>query len=301
MILCMGEALIDLVPEPGGTLRPLAGGAVYNTAVALCRPGAPPGFLWPISRDGFADLLLRPLIEARVDTAACPRSERPTTLAVVSLAQGDARYSFYDEGSAGRMFSASDLPPLAPGLLALFIGGISLVSEPCGSTVEAFARQAAAQGIPVMLDPNIRPFFVSAEAAYRARLDRLFGLAAIVKLSAEDCDWLWPGAAPDEIAQELLAKGARLVLMTRGAQGAVALTTRHRVQVPAPRVTVADTIGAGDTFNAGILDALCRAGALDRLGDLDEPTLAAALDHASRAAAVTVSRPGANPPWTHEL
>ena len=98
MILCTGEALIDLIPQPGGLLRPLAGGAVYNTAVALGRLGARAAFLWPISRDGFSDLLLGPLARAGVDTSACPRTDRPTTLAVVSLAGGEARYSFYDEG-----------------------------------------------------------------------------------------------------------------------------------------------------------------------------------------------------------
>lgn len=301
MILCTGEALIDLVPEPGGSLRPLAGGAVYNTAVALGRLGADAGFLWPISRDGFADLLLAPLARAGVDTAACPRTDRPTTLAVVSLAGGEARYSFYDEGSAGRMFAEADLPPLPAGLRALFIGGISLVPEPCGTTVETMAARAARRGIPVMIDPNVRPFFIADDAAYRARLDRLFGLAAIVKLSADDCAWLWPGADRDAIARELMSRGARLVLLTSGAQGAIALTPRHRAQVPALPVTVADTIGAGDTFNAGILDALSRAGALERLDALDAPTLTAALSHAARAAAITVSRPGANPPWRHEL
>lgn len=301
MILCAGEALIDLVPEPGGSLRPLAGGAVYNTAVALGRLGTSAAFLWPLSRDGFSDLLLRPLAEAGVDTSACPRTDRPTTLAVVSLAGGEARYSFYDEGSAGRMFVTDDLPPLPSGLQALFIGGISLVPDPCGATVETLAARAAAQGIPVMLDPNVRPFFIADEAAYRARLDRLLGLAAIVKLSADDCAWLWPGADRETIIRDLISKNARLVLLTSGAEGALGLTPRHRIEAPAFQVTVADTIGAGDTFNAGLLDALSRAGALNRLDDLDEQTLAAALAFATRAAAVTVSRPGADPPWRHEL
>lgn len=301
MILCAGEALIDLVPAPGGLLRPLPGGAVYNTALALGRLGTAAGFLWPISRDGFAELLLRPLAEAGVDTSACPRSDRPTTLAIVSLAGGEARYTFHDEGSAGRMFAANDLPPLAPGLEALFIGGISLVPDPCGATVETLATRAAQHGIPVMLDPNVRPFFISDEAAYRARLDRLFGIASIIKLSADDCAWLWPDRDRDSLARALISQGARLVLLTSGAEGAVAHTPRHRARIPAARVPVADTIGAGDTFNAGLLDALSRAGALTHLDTLDEPTLTAALTQAARAAAVTVSRPGADPPWWHEL
>lgn len=301
MILCTGEALIDMVPQPDGAFRPLPGGAVYNTALALGRLGTSTGFLWPISRDGFAELLLRPLAEAGVDATACPRSDRPTTLALVSLAGGEARYSFHDEGSAGRMFATDDLPPLPPALQALFIGGISLAAEPCGATVETFAERAAASGVPVMLDPNLRPFFITDEAAYRARLDRLFRLAAIVKLSADDCAWLWPGTDRQAIARDQICRGVRLVVITGGAQGAIAETPRHRAETPAFPVTVADTIGAGDTFNAGILDALSRMGALHRLDDLDAPTLTATLSHAARAAAVTVSRPGADPPWRHEL
>lgn len=304
MILCTGEALIDMVPEPGGALRPLPGGSVYNTALALGRLGATAGFLWPISRDGFADLLLRPLAEAGVDTATCPRSERPTTLAIVSLSDGNARYSFHDEGSAGRMFAPSDLPPTRSDLQALFIGGISLAAEPCGTTVENLAARTAASGVPLMLDANIRPFAITDEAAYRARLDRLFGLAKIVKLSAEDCAWLWPGRDPQTVAADLLKRGTDLVLLTRGGDGASATTPRHHIEIAATHVTVADSIGAGDSFNAGLLNALDRQGALgigSKLAALDEATLTAALHHAARVAAITVSRPGANPPWSHEL
>lgn len=301
MILCAGESLVDMVPQPDGALRPLAGGAVYNTALALGRLGAPTGYLWPVSRDGFGDVLLRPLTDAGVDTAACPRTDRPTTLAVVSLSGGDARYTFYDEGSAGRMFAPADLPPLPGGLAALFIGGISLVPDPCGGTVETLAARAAAAGVPVMLDPNIRPLFIQDDAAYRARLDRLFAVASIVKLSGDDLDWLWPGQDAEAAARTLLDRGVRLVLTTGGAAGAVGWTRTLRQAAPAVTVQVADTIGAGDTFNAGMLDALHRAGGLADPGSLDAPTLTAALNHAARVAGVTVSRAGANPPWAHEL
>ena len=304
MILCMGEALIDMIPEPGGGYQPQPGGAVYNTAVALGRLGAPTSFLWPISRDDFAGLLLPPLIEAGVDISACPRSDRPTTLAFVTFAQGEARYSFRDEGSAGRMFAPPDLPPVPADMEALFIGGISLAADPCGATVETFATRAAAASVPVMLDPNPRPAFITDEPAYRARLDRLFGLSAIVKLSADDCAWLWPGRGEEAVAADLLARGVCLVLITRGAGGATATTPCHHVDLPAEPVTVADTIGAGDSFDAGLLDALRQQGALGaggKLADLDEAALASALGRASRVAAVTVSRLGANPPWAHEL
>jgi len=138
MILCAGESLIDMVPEGAG-FRPLPGGAVYNTAIALGRIGAPTAYLWPISRDPFGELLLRPLADAAVDTTLCPRSDRLTTLAFVTLIGGEARYSFYDEGSAGRMLAPADLPQIPDEISALFIGGISLVPDPCGAAVEELA------------------------------------------------------------------------------------------------------------------------------------------------------------------
>lgn len=305
MILTCGESLIDMVPDEtaeGAVFRPLPGGSVYNTAIALGRLGVDTGYLWPISRDPFGEALLRPLAEARVDTGLCPRTGRVTTLAFVTLAGGEARYSFYDEGSAGRMFAASDLPELPDTVEALFIGGISLVPDPCGATVLALAEQAAGR-IPVMLDPNIRPFFIADPDAFRARLDRLLALADIVKLSADDLDWLFPGQQAALAAEEILARGPKIVLRTGGAAGAVAHWNAEPVSVPAIRVAVADTIGAGDTFNAGFLAALSRAGLLtrDAIAGITADALAQALSTAARAASVTVSRRGANPPWAHEM
>lgn len=301
MILTCGESLIDMVPD-GPLLRPLPGGAVYNTTIALGRLGVPTGYLWPISRDAFGEALLHPLAEAGVDVSLCPRTDRLTTLAFVSLSGGEARYSFYDEGSAGRMFAPADLPDLPDGVEALFIGGISLVPEPCGSTVERMVERVSGR-IPVMLDPNIRPFFVGDETAYRARLDRMLALADIVKLSGDDLDWLYPGQPTDQAAASLLSRGPQIVLRTGGATGAVAHWGGAPVAAPAVRVEVADTIGAGDTFNAGFLAALSRQGALNLPGiaAITPETLSGALALAAQAAAVTVSRRGANPPWAHEL
>ena len=301
MILCAGESLIDMVPE-GANYRPLPGGAVYNTAIALGRMGAQAGYLWPISRDGFGDMLLRPLAEAGVDTGLCPRSDRLTTLAFVTLTGGEARYSFYDEGSAGRMFAPDDLPEIPDTVSALFIGGISLVPDPCGSAVEVLVERVRHR-MPVMLDPNIRPFFIADEAAYRARLDRLIGMADLVKLSGDDLEWLMPGASFEEAAAAILDRGPRVVFQTGGSAGARAHWSGAPLAAQAVRVEVADTIGAGDTFNAGVLAALDRAGVLTREGiqRLTPEAIAAALALGTRAAAITVSRPGANPPWAHEL
>lgn len=300
MILCTGEALIDMVPADGG-FRPLPGGAVYNTAIALGRLGAPTGFLWPISRDGFGEMLLPPLAEAGVEAAFSPRSDRLTTLAFVTLSDGDARYAFYDEGSAGRMFAPQDIPDLS-GVQAIFCGGISLVPDPCGGTIEALVARESAQRV-VMIDPNIRPFFITDEAPYRARLKRMLAQADLVKFSGDDLSWLFPDMTAEAAAQAVLSLGPKAVFLTCGGAGAQVFWEGGPLSAQAPKVAVADTIGAGDTFNAGVLAALAKAVALNKadIAALDAATLQAALDLGVRAAAITVSRAGANPPWQHEL
>jgi fructokinase len=301
MILCAGESLIDMVPQDGA-FRPLAGGAVYNTAIALGRLGRATGYLWPVSRDPFGQQILAPLAEAGVNTDLCPRTDRLTTLALVTLQNGEARYSFYDEGSAGRMLVPEDLAPLPDTVTALFAGGISLVPDPCGATIEALIADHHAR-LPVMIDPNIRPFFITDPDAYRARLARLLPMADIVKLSSDDLEWLYPGMAPEDAARQILTTGPKLVLQTGGEAGARAIWAGETVHAPAVRTTVADTIGAGDTFNAGVLASLDRQNLLskDAIAQLTPDQIHAALTLGAQAASVTVSRPGANPPWAHEM
>ncbi len=297
MILCCGEALIDMLPIPGG-FAPHAGGAVYNTAIALGRLGARAGFFWGLSADFFGDQLRNGLAQAGVDASACVTAARPCTLAFVRLSDGQASYAFYDEGTAGRMLSVADLPIVTAD--ALFFGGISLAGEPCGTAMEALCTREAGARV-IMLDPNIRPGFIRDEGAFRARMARMLAMADIVKLSSEDLDWL----APDRGAfiAGLLAAGTRLVCLTEGAAGVRAFTSAGTVFEPARPVAVVDTVGAGDTFNAGLLAALQAAGALSKAGlaALDAGTLQAALRLGVQAAAVTVSRAGANPPWRHEI
>ena len=301
MILCAGESLIDMVPEQG-RFRPLPGGSVYNTAIALGRLGEAPAYLWPISRDAFGEVLLAPLTESGVDTSLCPRTGRLTTLAMVTLINNEARYAFYDEGSAGRMLQMQDIPPLPADISAIFAGGISLVPDPCGATIEALIARHH-QNLPVMLDPNIRPFFSSDADAYRARLARLMAMADIVKLSADDLEWLCPGLSDDEAIAWVLTQGPRIVLRTGGETGARAFWQGGTISTPAVRTTVADTIGAGDTFNAGVLTSLSRQNLLTKAGlaRISPAGMQAALAFGAQAAAITVSRPGANPPWAHEM
>ena len=185
----------------------------------------------------------------------------------------------------------------------LFFGGISLVNDPAASTYAALqARECGAR--VTMVDPNIRPGFIAGkEAPYRARIEGMIAKADIVKLSDEDLHWLMGDGDLTALARDILARGPKVVFITEGASGARAVTATQDRFVAATKVTVADTVGAGDTFNAGALSALDAAGRLTKaaIADLDEGALQAALDLGVRAAAITVSRPGANPPWRHEL
>ncbi len=307
MILNCGEALIDMLPrittlgEPA--FSPYAGGAVFNTAIALGRLGVPSGFFSGLSTDMLGEILAETLQASYVDTTLCARSGRPTTVAFVKLVNGQATYAFYDENTAGRLLAPADLPILPDTVKTLFFGGISLVHDPAASTYEALqAREATAR--VTMIDPNIRPGFIAGhEATYRPRIERMIARADIVKLSDEDLHWLSGAGDLQTLARQIITQGPKIVFITEGAAGARAITATQNRFIAAEPVTVADTVGAGDTFNAGALAALHHAGALTkpRLASLSDAELDAALTLGTRAAAIAVSRAGANPPWAHEL
>lgn len=306
MILCCGEALIDMLPRKtaagDAAFSPHSGGAVFNTAVALARLGAQSGFYSGISDDLFGEVLCRDLDESGVDYSLASRSSRPTTLAFVTLVDGQAKYAFYDENTAMRMLTADDLPTLDDGISAMFFGGISLVSEPGATAYETLMTKMAGDRV-TMIDPNIRPGFVTDETAYRARIERMLRAADIVKISDEDLAWIDGEMPIEELAKKMLARGPSLVLVTEGADGARGFTAKQSVFVPSQKVTVVDTVGAGDTFNAGVLASLEEAGVLTKSGlkSLDSTTIENALDLGGRAAAICVSRAGANPPWRREI
>ena len=306
MILCCGEALIDMLPRETtrgeAAFAPYAGGAVFNSAIALARLGAPVEFFTGLSSDSFGDMLRQTLVDSGVGTAYAHVSDRPTTLAFVWLRNEQASYLFYDEGTAGRMLAEADLPPIGPAINAMLFGAISLIPEPCGSTYEALLAREKDHRV-IMLDPNIRPGFIPDADRHRARIRRMAAMSDIVKFSDEDLGWFDSVGSLEDRARRWLGTGAKLVLVTRGAKGAFAVTRDHLVEVDAQAVTVVDTVGAGDTFNAGLLASLNELGLLTKAGiaTISVQDIRAALELGVRAAAVTVSRAGANPPWKREL
>lgn len=308
MILCCGEALIDMIPYPTELGRdgfvPHSGGASFNTAIAIGRLGGTVGMLTGLSSDMFGDQLRTDLKNSNVDASHVAASDRNTTLAFVKLTDGHASYSFFDENSAGRMLNVQDFPAVSDQVDAMLFGGISLACEPGADAYAALMAEAGKTRV-VMLDPNIRTGFIEDEARYRDRLNTMIGLSDIIKTSDEDLDWLIPDSVPmrDKV-QSLLDAGPSIIILTRGSEGATAyLKNGAEVSVPSEKATVVDTVGAGDTFNAGVLAKLQELGALSKssIASMDDETLRAALAFAARVAAVTVSRSGANPPWKHEL
>jgi fructokinase len=306
MILCCGEALIDMLPrmtvQGEAAFAPYVGGAVFNSAIALGRLGAPAGFFSGLSSDLFGGQFREALGASKVSSTYAHTSPRPTTLAFVRLTNGQATYTFYDENTAGRMLTIEDLPKLGSEIEAMLFGAISLISEPAGSAYEEFMRREHDSRV-MMLDPNIRPNFIPDKAKHLRRIREMMAMADIVKLSDEDLDWFDEAGSHEDVIRNWLDRGPKLIVVTHGAEGAIGYSREHKVTVVPRKVEVVDTVGAGDTFNAGILASLHEQGLLTKaaIGDLSQEAIRKALELGAKAAAVTVSRAGANPPWRHEI
>ncbi|PBC11600.1 carbohydrate kinase [Mesorhizobium sp. WSM3859] len=306
MILCCGEALIDMLPrittEGEAAFAPYVGGAVFNSAIALGRLGAPAGFFSGLSSDLFGGQFREALGASKVSSTYAHTSPRPTTLAFVRLTNGQATYTFYDENTAGRMLTIEDLPKLGAEIEAMLFGAISLISEPAGSAYEEFMRREHESRV-MMLDPNIRPNFIPDKAKHLRRIREMMAMADIVKLSDEDLKWFDEAGSHEDVVRNWLDRGPKFIVVTHGSEGAVGYNKAHKVTVMPQKVKVVDTVGAGDTFNAGILASLHEQGLLTKaaIGSLSEDAIRKALELGAKAAAVTVSRAGANPPWRHEI
>jgi fructokinase len=298
VVVC-GEALVDLVVRSDGVLVPHLGGGPYNAARTAARLGVPTAFLGRVSDDRFGEQLVAGLAAAGVDTATVVRSGEPTMLALAEIsAVGGASYRFYVGGTATPGLTAAEaLGHLPTTVSALCVGTLGLVLEPMATASEALVDAVHGRA-PVLVDPNIRPALITDRASYLARLGRLVAHADVVKLSDEDLVWIDTDRPEDAAVAAMLDAGPRLVVLTRGAGGVSGFTSSGRIDVHGPAVKVADTIGAGDSVAGAILTSLHEHGA----ASLDEPaTVTEMLRFATRVAAITVSRPGADPPYRREL
>ncbi|MFF3286825.1 PfkB family carbohydrate kinase [Streptomyces sp. NPDC003023] len=290
-VLVLGEALIDLVPEPGRPeeLRAQPGGAPANVAVGLARLGTPVSFAGTLGGDAFAGIVERRLTGAGVDLSVCGRSALPTTLAVADPGPHGTAYHFHTDRTSA--FALPDRTPDVPRYGAVYVGGLAAVVEPAAAVVAATARAAARDSL-LVVDPNVREDRTLDADRGLARLRELCEAARLVKASDEDLARLWPGREPDTSCREL-ARGGRLVVMTRGARGSAAYTADGApVTVPAVPVEVVNTIGAGDAFMAGVLSWL--AGESWRL-DLPAARTEAMLGFASQVAGSVCGRAGTEP------
>lgn len=308
MILVAGEALIDMLPRSRGDeqwLLPVPGGSPFNVARALGRLGTATRFLCRISLDAFGERLSRSLVESRVSIKDCPRTAALSTLGFVSFdpATQSARYAFYTDGTAGCGLAREDVPgSLSEEITAVHVGSFALAVEPCGSSIEQLVLDRSGERF-VSFDPNIRPFLISDRASYLARYSRIAGRADLLKMSLEDLEWLHPGMSPEEVTRDYLGKGMKAVVLTRGKEGATATNRVGSAAVAAAPVTVVDTVGAGDCFQAALLRWLEERNALagERLANLPPDDLRSMLAFATRAAGVNCTRAGCEPAWRHEI
>jgi fructokinase len=300
VILVAGEALFDLVLADSAELAAHPGGGPFNAARTVARLEQPAAYLGRISRDRFGSRLRGLLADDGVRLDTVVDTDDPTTLALAELdAGGGATYRFYARGTSAFGLTAEAALAVLPPAIDMLHVGTSLALEPVADALEAVAAHVAGESL-VMLDPNCRPSVIEDPEAYRQRIWRVLASTDVVKVSDDDLAWLDPGTPAIDAARRLLEPGAAAALLTRGAEGAVVVTAGDAVEVPAPRVEVVDTIGAGDAFGGGFLAHWRREGLpRERLASLD--AVVEATRFACLVAARTCERPGASPPRLSEL
>ena len=288
-----GEVLIDILPT-----GPVVGGGPANTAKALARLGHDVHFIDGISSDAYGQSARAELLNDGVNLDLAQLSDKPTCTATVTLdAAGAASYEFLIDGTATFDFASSWLPdPYRYQPQVLHIGTLVTVIEPGASALYDWAMQVA-EFAPIVFDPNIRPSVQPDRDLYEAAVEKWAALSAVIKVSDDDLAWLFPGQAIEDVANRWISDGVFLVVVTRGANGLVGFTADGRVEMPGVKVDVVDTVGAGDTVGAIVVEAMLTHGLVELRGEL----LRGVLARAAAAAAITCSRQGAQPPYKHEL
>ena len=310
MIICAGESLIDMVSfatEKGEVqYSPYVGGSILNSAITLGRLGADVYYCGAVSNDTFGGLIEDCLRDSKVQEDFIIKTNRPTTLAYADVTDGVAKYTFVDEHSAGRLIDEDSLKPFVNKIKnakALLVGGISLQAEPCGMSWQWLVEQVADHCV-IYFDANIRPDFIEDKDKYLERFERLTRKVDVIKISEEDYSYLYGEQEFAKLSSEWLEKGVKLIVLTLGEKGAkVTYGGGKEISVGVEPVKVIDTIGAGDSFNAGLLFNLDKRGMLDRekLAIIDTLRLQKTLTFANQVARFTVTQKGANPPWIDEL
>jgi fructokinase len=292
-----GEVLIDLIPD-GTERKAVVGGGPANTAKALAKLGLAPQFIDGISSDQYGQMALKELHHDGVLLDYVNFSDKPTCLAIVSLsATSEATYEFVIDETATFDFSHSWLPDpfkLKPALL--HIGTLVTAIEPAASILHEWASKVA-EVAPVVFDPNIRPAVMDNRDLYVAAIEKWVAISAAVKVSDDDLYWLYPDQDIELIVKRWIADGVALVVVTYGAKGLTGYTSAGSVSVDAVKVDVVDTVGAGDTVGAVLVEAIVEKGLSNLTGDLLKQTLM----RAAKAAAITCSRMGAKPPSKMEI
>ena len=302
MFVVVGEALVDLVGQRGGrTLAAHPGGSPANVALGLARLGVPVTLKTRLGRDAFGEMISAHLEASGVRVDGGAEGGVSTSLAIATLAAGIASYDFRIEWDVGA------LAPLPIEARCLHTGSLATVLRPGkASVVDLVEREHERGRVTVSYDPNVRPALLGDAARARPEIERLVALSDVVKVSDEDLRWLYPDRRDEEVAQAWLASGPALVVVTRGCAGVYAVSAGlelHRGAVP---IDLVDTVGAGDSFTSGLLDGLHRADLVggarrDALAAIDEATLGSVVDAAALIAAITCSRPGADPPTRAEV
>ncbi|CAB4871265.1 MAG: carbohydrate kinase [Actinobacteria bacterium] len=288
-----GEVLIDVLPT-----GPVVGGGPANTAKALARLGNSVDFIDGISTDQYGVNARKELVRDGVGLSHCLTSEKPTCTATVTLdTLGGASYEFHIDGTATFDFSLSWLPdPERQKPSVLHIGTLVTIIEPGASVLFDWAMRVG-EFAPIVFDPNIRPSVLGNRETYVVAVEKWIGLSSIVKVSDDDLKWLYPDESLNEVAKRWLAVGVSCVVITRGAQGIIGFTEHGIEEVDGAKITVIDTVGAGDTVGAIIVEGVIH----HSVAGLHGEALKSLLQKAAVAAGITCSRAGAQPPYKHEL
>ena len=308
MIVVCGEALFDVFPQQqtamGLQLSARNGGSPFNLAVGLARLGEAPIFFGGLARDVFGRRLESALLAEGVNLDSAPRSDAPSPLVIVSLDDaGHPTYAFYGGNTAECQVQLPHLALLPADVRAVHVGSYCMVAEPVASTLRALVERQRGRSL-ITYDPNVRLSIEPQVQRWRDALQWMLTRSDIIKISEEDIEALYPSLSIDAFIEQALLSGVALTVVTRGAQGMVArAATAGRLELPATRVDVVDTVGAGDTFQAALLAGLSRSGQLRReaLEAMERDGLAHVLAFASRAAGITCTRRGADLPTLAEL